>query len=1827
MSTSKGIVLRGVRQNNLKGIDCEIPLRALTVVTGLSGSGKSSLVFDTLHAEGQRRYVETFSAYTRQFLDMLDKPAVDHVEHIPPSIAIEQANSVRTSRSTVGTMTELCDYFKVWFCHQARLHDPATGAVIECDSPDSAWRKALETLKGETVRLTFAVAIPAGLEPAMVVDALVRQGYTRAWDGRDWLRIDEQAPDSGIRELHVLQDSVTVAPAARQRFLDSARTAIDKGHGTFSLRARDGAELRRFSSRLVSPATGQVFKPAEPPLFSFNTPLGACPACKGFGRVIETDMRLVIPDANKSLRDGAIKPFSGDVYGKCLDDLERAAKARRLKLSMTAPWASLDEAARTYVIEGDPDYAEGTGRWYGVKRFFGWLEEATYKMHVRVFLSRFRAYVECPACHGDRFRPEAAHWRWEGRTLADLYRLDVRTLLGLLRSTPDRAPNPGSDAARKAIQQRLEYLDAVGLPHLTLDRLTRTLSGGEVERVNLATCLGAALTDALFVLDEPTVGLHAGDIARLNAVMRRLVDQGNTVVVVEHDESVMRAADHLVEIGPGAGKDGGTIVFQGPMSALATARGSLTADYLCGRRQPAKPPHRPCPKSHPVLRIEGATLHNLRGLDVAIPLNRLVCLTGVSGSGKSTLLESVIHHNLLIQRGIAAEDAASVRRISCPVDFEDVTLVDQSPVVRTSRSNALLFTGAWDAIRKEFASTPEARDRGLSPGTFSFNTDDGRCPHCEGLGTETIEMQFMADIHIPCPVCQGRRFKPFVLEIRWRDLAVDEFLRLTVSEARARCADLPGVDQCLADLEAVGLGYLPVGQPLNTLSGGEAQRLKLVRFLQSIPASGKPSLLLLDEPTTGLHRDDVNRLTSLLHRLVDNGHSLVVIEHNLDVVRAADWVLELGPGSGPDGGRLVFAGTVDALAKSSTATAPFLAAGYGDGASAPAKVCELPGEVPPADTLRLRGAHQNNLKGVDLDINHGELTVVTGVSGSGKSTLAFDIIFAEGQRRFMESMSPYARQFVEQLPRPLCDSISGVQPTVAIEQRASRGSRKSTVATITEVAQHLRLLYARAGVRHNPATGEALQQLSEEELLKRFMAAAPGRQKTARDKGVLLAPVVLNRKGHHKPLVARLRKNGIAHVWADGDRLETRGFEGLDRYSEHTVYAEIPLGRDDLAATDGAKFLQALRLGSGTCLHKVGERHRQWFSVHAIDPATGESFPPLTPKHFSWNSDLGWCPTCRGLGKVGGADAEDADDEAASAPGGRPRPCPDCRGGRLNAVSRSVRLPTRDGRSLNLPGLLQQTPAELLATLGQVELDARGTVILRELLPEIRERLRFMDAVGLGYLPLDRDASSLSGGEAQRIRLAAQLGSTLSGVLYVLDEPSIGLHAHDNRRLIEALRTLQARGNTLLVVEHDEETMRAADRLVDIGPGAGIHGGEVLASGSPGEVLSHADTPTARFLRTGIRHPLLGAWRKPPSDPAEWIGLRGACMRNLKDVDLRIPRGRLTVVCGASGAGKSTLVRETLKPALEALATARKQRMTGKAFLGTEAGRALGLDAPPFANIEARQGFRTVIEVDQAPIGKTSRSTPATYTGIFDRIRECFAMLPEARQLGFTASTFSFNTAGGRCPTCNGAGEVTLEMGFLPSARIPCEDCGGSRYGAALRELRWRGLDIAAVNELTFEEAAAFFDFNTAIRDRCALMVEAGLGYLRLGQGSPTLSGGEAQRLKLATELARGLESRLRPDASATNLYILEEPTIGLHATDCERLIRLVHRLCEQGHTVVLIEHNLDLIAEADWLVELGPTGGVQGGHLLHQGPLADILRHETPTSPYLRKLLGTDSA
>ncbi len=2087
---SQGTIrIRGARQHNLKNLDLDIRTGELTVVTGPSGSGKSSLVFDTLFAEGQRRYVETFSAYARQFLDRMDKPAVDKVEGVPPAIAIDQTNPVRSSRSTVGTMTELNDHLKLLFSRAGSLFDKATALPVQHDTPETIYAELLHRTQTNNPRLvlTFPVELPADTSAEEVTQWLSASGFTRVHAERDV---------SARKVLDVVADRFRITTVEKPRAMEAIELALKRGSGRLNVYVLNEAAapadtaqaapetvaysepvLWRFSTGLHCPQSDLRYADPLASLFSFNSAVGACEVCRGFGRVVGVDYGLVIPNVKLTLRAGAIKPMQTPAWQECQDDLMRHAEAAGIPRD--TPWYKLTPEQQHWVLKGSPNWnGKWNQHWFGVDRFFEYLETKAYKMHIRVLLSKYRSYTPCGTCGGARLKTESLLWRIGSREQADAVlapskrfmpqgvswsRLQLEALPGLClhdmmlmpldrlrfffdslqaglgeagspdasyvsfaaaKSSTDAPASPAPAVARttseaetktlkllfEEVCTRLKYLCDVGIGYLTLDRQSRTLSGGEVQRINLTTALGTSLVNTLFVLDEPSIGLHPRDMHRIIVAMQRLRDAGNTLVVVEHDPAVMLAADRMIDMGPGPGERGGQIVFDGSTEALKSAD-TLTGAYLGGRKQVGMGFKRMVTASTPRLILEGVTEHNLKNISVEIPLQRLVCITGVSGSGKSTLVQDVMAPALLRHFGKATETPGAHARLLGAEQLSEVVFVDQSPIGKTARSNPVSYVGAWDAIRELFANAPLSRERSYTASKFSFNSGDGRCPTCGGSGFEHVEMQFLSDVYLRCPDCDGKRYRPEILEVTiergGRSLNVADVLNLTVSEAVQLFANDRDVIRAVQPIVDVGLEYVKLGQPVPTLSGGEAQRLKLAGFLAESARSSSASrqatarrgtLFMLDEPTTGLHFDDIAKLMRALRKLMDAGHSLLVIEHNLDVIRSSDWLIDLGPEGGDAGGEIVALGTPEdvmlhatshtgkalreyaaamgvvhevaepraaylalaaadgfapgasyarsAIAKSASGANPsasglvggarkwgqipiqnsdttsggVLASNFATSNARSNVAVQAPSLAPAGareggnNCIRIVNAKEHNLKSLSVDIPRGKFSVVTGVSGSGKSTLAFDILFNEGQRRYLESLNAYARSIVQPAGRPEVDAVYGIPPTVAIEQRLSRGGRKSTVGTTTEVWHFLRLLYVKLGTQHCTKDGTAVAPQTADRIAAQLLTTYRGQHIG------LLAPLVSGRKGVYTELADWARPRGYTHLRVDGNFLPTTGFPRIDRFKEHNI--ELPVASLDVhpaneaslrealvrALTHGKGVVQVLgqldglrsAMAAGTSTAAIGKV--QVFSTRRACPVCATSYAELDPRLFSYNSKHGWCPECVGTGvaltreqrKVFDDSVKDDDSQGreqtfaeADIEGLHDSACPACGGTRLNATARAVKFA---GVTITDIARLSVTDVRKWVQTLQAQggMSGREGDIARDLVPEIRSRLEFLEEVGLGYLTLDRGAPTLSGGEAQRIRLAAQLGSNLQGVCYVLDEPTIGLHARDNKILLGALQSLSDRGNTLVVVEHDEDTIRHADHIIDIGPSAGKRGGQLVAQGTVADVQNAVESQTGRYLLHAMKHPLstrrgvasfaageVGTPRASyirfataksapgvPNSPAEgkasampwiaavgslaggddlavaqqmheapsarlptagtelkWLTVHGATLHNLQNVTAHVPLKRLVAITGVSGSGKSTLARDVL--------LANVQAVVG--LQATKAGRdalAKG-EHPAWVGCLGVTGFETVdrvLEVDQTPIGKTPRSCPATYIGFWDTIRKLFADTLEAKARGYAPNRFSFNTGEGRCPSCEGQGIRTIGMSFLPDVKVLCETCKGARFNPETQAVTWRGKNIGDVLQMEVDEAVEFFAAMPVIAHPLQLLKDVGLGYLTLGQPSPTLSGGEAQRIKLVTELSKVRDDITRRGQKAPHtFYVLDEPTVGLHMADVEKLVHVLHRLVNAGHSVVVIEHDLDVIAEADWVIDLGPDGGNGGGRVVAACTPEEVVRAATHTGVALEGVLA----
>ncbi len=1679
MKNTKTIIVQNAAEHNLKSVDVEIPHFQLTVVTGVSGSGKSSLVFDTICKEGQRRYLESFSAYARQFLGKMGRPSVGHIEGLSPAIAVDQKTVVRSPRSTVGTMSELYDY----------------------------------------LRLLFA-------------------------------RLGQNEPGNTITKL-------------------------------------------------------------ERRLFSFNSPHGACPDCKGLGLRDRIDLDLLIADPTKTLREGAMvitTPSGYIIYSQVtMEVLNRVCEAEGFNVDI--PWKDLTGEQKHVVLYGSDRIKipygkhplESRLKWSGIT--VKPREESYYKGIIPVMenilnvdrnvnILRFARSIPCESCGGTRLKPEALAVTFNGHSIAQLTAQNVDQLLDFfntLRFTDKEAPV--GEPIREAFLKRGDLMQRLGLGYLTLSRESTTLSGGEAQRIRLATQVGSGLRGILYILDEPSIGLHHRDNERLLEMLRLLRDNGNTVIVVEHDEETVLSADRVIDIGPGAGVHGGEILFNGPTAQLTAEdvrteglEKSRTRAFLTGVESIPVPDRRRGGNGA-ALKVVGAEEHNLKRIDVPFRLGALNVVTGVSGAGKSTLVHDILANFLRNRLHGAAVSPGKHTRIEGLEFIDKIIEIDQAPIGRTPRSNPATYTKLFDHIRGLFASLPESKQRKWDKGRFSFNVKGGRCESCQGAGLQQIGMHFLGNVDVVCEECGGKRFHDDTLEIRFNGKNIYDILEMPIHEAVIFFKDHPKISRFLSALSDLGLGYVALGQSSTTLSGGEAQRIKLASELCK-PATGK-TLYILDEPTTGLHSADIKVLLESLNRLVDKGNTVITVEHHPDIIKTADWIVDLGPDSGDRGGELTAIGTPEEVAKETASyTGVFLEEMFfGRDKSRVSKEKEPTEHTEDTEKddepIRLKGVSTHNLKRIDVTVPVNRLTVVTGVSGSGKSSLAFDTIFAEGQQRFLSGFSTYARQRMGAASRGEMESCSGLTPAIAVSQTTAARNPRSTVGTMTEIYDYYRLLFARVGRRHCSSCGIELEDggctacgfSGPKTLFARMFSFNHHQGACQTCKGLGIITVCDPAKLVTHP------DRSLMDGAMDGSK--TGKFHG-DPYGQYiailrTVGEERGIDFSLSWRELGETARQIAMYGTGDKTYDVTWRYKR-------KNREGEH-------HFSppWKGFVNYISEdyeIKHAGKRGQAMLPLMTDET----------CPSCGGRRLKPEFLSVYF-----AGIDIAQLCAKTVDESLRFFQDVgnrlacsnsssghlhpspptERDLRITGELRR---EVERRLVFLRDVGLDYLALDRDSATLSGGEAQRIRLAGQLGAGLTGVTYVLDEPTIGLHARDTRRLLGVLKALRDVGNTVIVVEHDAEVIRAADHIIDLGPGAGDEGGEIVAEGTVSEIEKNENSRTGVYLRD----PDVLAVPLERRSLVSGLRIAGASANNLKQIDIEVPFGGLVVLTGVSGSGKSTLLFDVIA------ASAREGWARG---------------------CESITGFNGgVVLVDQGGIGFGSTSTPATYTGLFDKIRDLFAKTDIARERGYKKGRFSFNVKGGRCEECQGMGEVRTSMDFLADVWTVCEECGGERYNVETLECRFQSRSISEVLGMTVREALEFFD---SYRDICRIlerMDEVGLGYVRLGQSGGTLSGGELQRLKLVTELLKG--------RGEGNLYLFDEPTTGLHFEDVGRLLGLFRSLVDVGHTLVVIEHHPDVIKGADYVIDLGPGGGEHGGRIVASGSPEEVAKvSESYTGQMLKNL------
>jgi excinuclease ABC subunit A len=1639
------ITVRGAREHNLKKVDVQFP-EGLTVVTGVSGSGKTSLVFDTVYHEAHRRLLNVIRSGRSGA--QLSPAEVDSISGLGPAVAVTQNVLNRNPLSTLASASGLHPFLRILYTHYGSRSCLSCGNPLAVRSGDEIVERLISLSKGEPLKLFAPLLHGAKGSHATLLSYLTGEYGKEKMvvDGDPWKGHPLDPAES--HDIHIEVGRVTARMnVADVRILVHRATTLGAGAVRVAGRTIDLV----FASAPLCSVCRKGFRNLEPTHFN-----QCCPYCKGEG---------------------------------------------------------------------------------------------------------------CDRCGDTGMHPQAASVRWEGKRLPELLSHTVsevrqRFLHVELPSSADRLCTE--------IQRRLDALEKVGLGYLALDRSVPTLSRGESQRVRLAISLSSRLEDMIHVLDEPTIGQHPADVTRFLPAFR---DLPGSVIYVEHDRVAAAAADHAIDLGPGAGKEGGKITFSGSPEGLWRTD-TPTGRFFSLRTRVMTPQSRSDPERFLVLR--GTHRHNLKHVDITIPLGRLTVISGVSGSGKSTVVEHVLVPTLTQHKATGCDSVEGPRM--------EPVLVTQAPIGRNPRSNPATYTKLSDIIRDLFASHTD-----LSKSCFSFNRPEGACPVCRGMGATEVRMVHLPSVWIPCARCDGRRFNETTLNaevpFQGRMLSIGDLYSLSIAEVRdlllkssrlspPRRETARRILQSLCD---VGLGYLAPGQPSTTLSGGEAQRVKLAKYLGGSNLQSK--IIILDEPSTGLHPQDLDGLLKVLDRLVRSGATVVVVEHNTDVIRAADWVVDLGPGAGPEGGHVLYSGPAEGLF---TAQESLTGKALNDENAVRPDRRSCAGERETTSVVAIRNARAHNLRGIDVKILKEKFTVITGVSGSGKSSLMRDILEAEARRRYLETLSMYERQGIREGAEAPVDSITGLGVVLHMAPHlphlwsaVPQFTRRNTVGTASELSIHIGVLFAEMGERSCLECGSKMNR-EDRWICPRCDATAP---------------------------LAQARHFSSSHWASSCDRCNGLGTVTQPQPQKLIVSPDKPLCAG--AMHSPGYWPKTYLCKDQPLIPAMGERY-------GFDPfrTPWNRMPPEAQKAFLYGDNESYTITYRSksTGRMKGKlrshtwkwhgfygrdswlwhwDVHGTYTTRVT--------CPACNGAGLRTEFLAVTV-----REHTIHDLFEMPLTQLEKLLTELIPPDTGFPLLQHSYHAILERLRFLRKVGLGYLHLNRTTGTLSAGEAQRIQLAGLLGSGLTNLTLLMDEPSRGMHPAELEALRDALGELRDGGNTVIVVEHDPVLIRAADHVIDLGPGAGRLGGEVVAAGTPEEIIS-AGTLTGRWLQRVVRRSngmetgdsgRLSTVETPRGRPNGWMVIKGARAHNLQGIDVTFPLQSMTGICGVSGSGKSTLLVDTLGRAL-----IRRPHTSSFAKDPVDPGQYDAIEHAP----------ERAVLIDQSRRGVRS---PAVFLGMTKHLLKLCAGSDDARALGLDEKAL-----GKACSVCKGSGRIRIDMGFLPDEFVECEVCRGTGYRPEAWEVRVKGIPLPEINALTLDDVYDLLDEEEKIRERLEMARRVGLGYLVWRQPHMTLSGGEVQRLKIAKELGR--------TAGRETLYILDEPTVGLHMEDVDQLVEVLMHLVDAGNTVLVVEHNPLLLAAADWLVELGPGGGPEGGRVIASGTPDDVSRMKTPTAPYIAEIRG----
>ena len=1873
------IVVKNAEEHNLKGVTVSIPANKLVVFTGVSGSGKSSLAFDTLYIEGQRRYIESLPPQARRQMGELPKPKVGNITGITPTIAIEQKSALRNPRSTVGTMTGIYDYLRVLFARLATLHCPISGQVVSPYSKEQISRSIFESYQGKKVAILFPLFEGQKEDAKSYLDEALKKGFTRVLIDGHFIDLSE-AEAENVRQVNkgvwAVCDRLKLSPEDESRVQEAVFSALGQSKQKVGLYDYETSSLHTYCTFGFSEESGLSYPPLEPKDFSFNHPDGMCDACKGLGKSLQFDLSKVL-DETCSIADDCCNVGGSFVNANVFGPLQILSKI--FDFSVHVPFSELSEEAKSIYFYGlserkiyDQLLKKKKLRMYSPFSWVGMLTEAM-RRYQEAESELYRGKAEalmidavCPGCKGSRLKPYPSAARFKGKSIFELSILSIPKFRLFLESvTLDPTEKMIGYELLKELIERCRFLENVGLSYLNLLRESNTLSGGEAQRVRLSSQIGFGLCGATYILDEPSIGLHAIDNEKLIKTLRLLQQRGNTVIVVEHDEEMIISADHIIDLGPGAGIQGGKLVAMGSVQDIMNSPESVTGAYLSRRKIIAVPEERK--KGSSFLTLKGANFRNLKNIDVSFPLKVLCAACGVSGSGKSTLLSEVLFPNLQKKIDDPSAPLVHVQEMTGFEEIEKAIEIDQSPIGKTPRSNPATYTKLFDEIRDLYAELPDAKARGFTKSRFSFNRKEGCCVECEGMGLKKLELENNEEVWVTCGNCNGKRFDEATLSIRWKGLSIDDVLNMTIDEGVEKFKNFPSIFRTLELLQHLGLGYLTLGQPSPTLSGGESQRIKLAKELSRPPK--QHTLYLLDEPTTGLHFIDIDRLLKILRRLVEKGHTVLLIEHNLDVLKTADYLIELGPEGGEKGGYLIGQGTPEELCLQKTATSSVLE---------PVLQGKLPKPVAPMplqSTLNegiiyLEGGKQNNLKNVQVSLPKNEIHVCIGPSGSGKSSFAFDTLYAEGQRRYIESLPPHIKQHVELCHKPQFDRLEGLLPSIAIEQKLHAGSPRSTVGTMTEIHDLLRSLYAQLAKAYDPETGTPLEKWSLESLLL-YLEKNKSSEKLS----------IIGKKKFQGPwqsLKDDLLQNGIVRLRFQGEEvhLEDDAPKGWDPTKLEVI--ELFVDRMKTISGNASRIAEAIdranQWGLRPLILEIGEERIE-INLGSYTTLAGAAFPHITPALFSFNTPEGMCPNCLGLGTQSGLTPKARKEFLKKTPEkilsylenlsgksfpdsnlwlqildrlgittttplsvltaevleeflyGTKRiqmryhnrlftwrgllpgldlllkhaepevkqaletlvskiPCHTCHGDRVNIWARHLKMD-----ETSLPDLCRkQIPAigEFLQNLTLPPLLQEG---LADTLSQAIHRLGFLEKIGLDYLSLDRTAPTLSGGETQRIRLSRSLGAGLAGCLYVLEEPSSGLHPYNANLLANSLKDLKNEGNTLLVIEHNPLFFEVADRLIEFGPGAGKKGGKVTFEGSFPNLLT-SQSITAEYLRKEKVMPTVSDRRDGQN-----LECSNACLHNLKNISCSIPKGAFTCITGVSGSGKSSL--------LDAIAEAMQMTFQRRKVIPSIKTEAIELE-----NCDL---FTKFVHLNQNPLGTTSRADVATYSGILTPLRMLFSFLPAAKMKGLQSVNFSYNHFRGMCFHCMGLGYKLVKLQFMPSVKVPCPECHGYKLNPLVLSVKYRDLNLGQILEKPIHEILTMFEHDPKVAKIAQILCDLGLGYLSLNQEISTLSKGEGYRLRFGADLAQKEPSNM--------LCLFDEPSTGLHLDDLAQLLRVFDDLIQKGATILAVDHHLSLIEKAHYIIDIGPGSASNGGEIVAMGSPEEIAKNpKSKTGQFLQK-------